>query len=489
MEELSGENDELRTRMGEASEQIQKLESELGRTIKDCAAQILAFNERNEGITKELQDIVAERSSAKAELAKKNAIVEDAVATITELRNELQCAEEDAESTIMALENKVAASESTRSELEEQNKQLAMQVAKGTSQHNEQVSMLEKALSESHWELDSLKRHMANLKLDKQSLEDRLMHLKRDNESLKKVEKNMGSFLKSVMGNRGTPNAESAAIVSAVAKGVKPLNMEKAANSGYLRSSDKTSQSRPKSGIRRGAKKDSVDRPSASNSDSARSIGSNASTMSTTRSRDSRESSSSRSIDGDNKLNLPSVQTSRSADNSSRSTGDKNDSNGLASDMLPSLTSSRSTASSGSSGSSDTQIAADVIARTAQFLKARHESRPGSRQGERASSEKTVTEEKIFTKKSISSKKKKLASHASKENSRNGSSRTLHKSTRGSSASVLGVRALKQHVRRATSAHPKKRTAGSSRSSSKKKKDPFVSRPGSAPARQTPKRV
>ena len=89
----------MRARTAEASEQIQRLEANSETTIKDCASQILAFNERNEGITKELQEIVAERAAAKAELKKKNAIVEDAVATITELRNELQCAEEDAEGT------------------------------------------------------------------------------------------------------------------------------------------------------------------------------------------------------------------------------------------------------------------------------------------------------------------------------------------------------------------------------------------------------
>ncbi len=487
----------MRARTAEASEQIQRLEANSETTIKDCASQILAFNERNEGITKELQEIVAERAAAKAELKKKNAIVEDAVATITELRNELQCAEEDAEGTIVELENKVAAVEAARSELEERNKQLAMDAAKGMAQNNAQVSSLEKALSESHWELDSIKRHVANLQLDKQSMEDRMQHLQRDNESLKKVEKNMGSFLKSVMGNRGTPNADSAAIVSAVAKGVKPLKIEKAAASNKHKEKAGTSASLlsatsgPKSGIRRGLHKKGGDGGNSS-SDTARSTGSNTSTTSTAR---SRESASSRSINGDDsntsRLNLPSVQTGRSDDSL---LGHSDSEGGV---LLPSLTSSRSASSI---GSNDTQVAADVIARTAQFLKKRQEGRPSSRQGGRSGSGNKTSEvdstQKLFTNSTKKAKKKKLLSHhASKENSRNGNSRTLQHSTRGSgSTSTLGVRALKQRVRRATSAHPNKRSTGGnpgSRSglSKKNKKEPRVSRPGSAPARQTPKRV
>ena len=86
------------------------------------------MSKSTKGITKELQEIVAERAAAKAELKKKNAIVEDAVATITELRNELQCAEEDAEGTIVELENKVAAVEAARSELEAAGKLNAQEV-------------------------------------------------------------------------------------------------------------------------------------------------------------------------------------------------------------------------------------------------------------------------------------------------------------------------------------------------------------------------
>lgn len=57
------------------------------------------------------------------------------------------------------------------------------------------------------------------------------------------------------------------------------------------------------------------------------------------------------------------------------------------------------------------------------------------------------------------------------------------------SVPALGVRALKQRVKRATSAHPKKRMNTRDPAKMKvKKRGIKKSRPGSAPARQTPTR-
>ena len=86
---------------------------------------------------------------------------------------------------------------------------------------------------------------------------------------------------------------------------------------------------------------------------------------------------------------------------------------------------------------------------------------------------------------------RKKSSRHDKENRRN--------HTRGGSSSMhsLGVRELKQRVRRATSAHPNKRSGDGHHAVSQSRRSKMgsakkklrKSRPGSAPARQTPKRV
>tara|TARA_B100000795_G_C22737146_1_gene413786 strand:- start:121 stop:519 length:399 start_codon:yes stop_codon:yes gene_type:complete len=93
--EMINELSELRTITTEQTELIRRSKDEGERNIQECATQILAFNERNENVTMELQDLVAERAALKLEVKKKNLIVEDAVSTITELRNELVRVDDD----------------------------------------------------------------------------------------------------------------------------------------------------------------------------------------------------------------------------------------------------------------------------------------------------------------------------------------------------------------------------------------------------------
>ena len=86
--------------------------------------------------------------------------------------------------------------------------------------------MFSTAYNDCTWEIDQLKRTIVNMESDAVTLNETIAMVRRDNSSLKKVEKNMGSFLKSVMGNRNNSSSEQQegdALVNAVAKGVKPL--------------------------------------------------------------------------------------------------------------------------------------------------------------------------------------------------------------------------------------------------------------------------
>ena len=91
--------------------------------------------------------MIAERASLKIELKKKNSIVEDAVSTITELRNELQSAEDDAETTINEVVAQLKSEQALNGTLKERNKKLMEETAKSTAVHTAQMNSLEKGLS------------------------------------------------------------------------------------------------------------------------------------------------------------------------------------------------------------------------------------------------------------------------------------------------------------------------------------------------------
>ena len=67
----------------------------------------------------ELQDLISDHAAVRSELKKKNSIVEDAVNTITELRYELQSAEDDAEATITEYAQKLDTEKETNKTLSE----------------------------------------------------------------------------------------------------------------------------------------------------------------------------------------------------------------------------------------------------------------------------------------------------------------------------------------------------------------------------------
>lgn len=238
------------------------------------------------------------------------------------------------------------------------------------------------------WEIDQLKRTIVTLENDSITAQETIAMIKRDNHSLKKVEKNMGSFLKSVMGSKGSigssigSDGEREAIVNGVKQGVKPLALtpKNIRNNTIKISGSNTKSGNKKSFLKNNGsseKKGSggIRRPGSACSnkkveDTARSTSARSTTS-------SRESTSARSINGDGNSNfsLPSMITDDAALSSHRS--DKSDSSIQSSESLPSLHKKKEITSKESN--KDNEIAAGVIARTAQFLKARQDARPVSR--------------------------------------------------------------------------------------------------------------
>ena len=96
----------------------------------------------------ELQDLISDHAAVRSELKKKNSIVEDAVNTITELRNELQSAEDDAEATITEYAQKLDTEKETNKTLSERNKKLMENGAKNKAIHTAQLGSMEKSLNE-----------------------------------------------------------------------------------------------------------------------------------------------------------------------------------------------------------------------------------------------------------------------------------------------------------------------------------------------------
>merc|ERR1711865_292668 len=168
--EMLNELSELRTITTEQTELIRRSKDEGERNIQECATQILAFNERNENVTMELQDLVAERAALKLEVKKKNLIVEDAVSTITELRNELQSAEEDAEETISDCVRKLEEERETNVTLGSRNKLLMEESAKSKAIHTAQLGSIERTMNQYENDIENEKRKNDNLENDKVTL-------------------------------------------------------------------------------------------------------------------------------------------------------------------------------------------------------------------------------------------------------------------------------------------------------------------------------
>jgi hypothetical protein len=252
--------------------------------------------------------------------------------------------------------------------------------------------MFSTAYNDCTWEIDQLKRTIVNMESDAVTLNETIAMVRRDNSSLKKVEKNMGSFLKSVMGNRNNSSSEQQegdALVNAVAKGVKPLvltpknirnaNLNKAHNGNNNAGTATKNNNKHSGGSGGSGGRGGIRRPGSASSnkkDSARSTTS-------TSSRESRESTSARSINNDgasiasvasaSSFSLPNMENV--GDRSDRS--DHSETSLQSTDSLPLLRHKKDTANS--DDNKDNAIAASVIARTAQFLKQRQEGRPASR--------------------------------------------------------------------------------------------------------------
>lgn len=122
----------------------------------------------------ELQDLISDHAAVRSELKKKNSIVEDAVNTITELRNELQSAEDDAEATITEYAQKLDTEKETNKTLSERNKKLMENGAKNKAIHTAQLGSMEKSLNEMLWDAEQTKRQMTALQNENITMEERI---------------------------------------------------------------------------------------------------------------------------------------------------------------------------------------------------------------------------------------------------------------------------------------------------------------------------
>ena len=122
----------------------------------------------------ELQDLISDNAAVRSELKKKNSIVEDAVNTITELRNELQSAEDDAEATITEYAQKLETEKETNNTLSGRNKKLMENGAKNKAVHTAQLGSMEKSLNEMLWDAEQTKRQMTALQNENITMEERI---------------------------------------------------------------------------------------------------------------------------------------------------------------------------------------------------------------------------------------------------------------------------------------------------------------------------
>ena len=160
LQELSAEVQDKKNQNKALRNKLEDVIQEKNNIKKDAASQILAFSERNKNLTNELEEMIGSKAKLMADLKKKQETVEDAVATITELRAELGNAEDDAEGTIEQLSQKLMAVEKDLHQVRSAREAEARENAKAMAQHTARLGQLQKALDESHWEVENLKRDL-----------------------------------------------------------------------------------------------------------------------------------------------------------------------------------------------------------------------------------------------------------------------------------------------------------------------------------------
>ena len=423
---------------------------------QDAAAQILAFSERNKDITNELQDLLGVKAKLSAELKKKSETVEDAVNTITELRGELSNAEEDAEATIEQISQKLMAVEKDFESVRIAREKEARDNAKAMAQHTARLGQLQKALDESNWELDTMKRDLNQSNRDKDDLEQKVQRLQRDNASLKKVESNMNGFLKNMMGEKESKHSHS--------MGLTPLRLSKTSSHGSSSKSSRSLQNSSRSSNGENSARSSSSAPdklhtrnSYTPDSSSKSHKSSSRPSSGSR---SRPSSGSRSRPSSAKRNKDKHHSSKDRyydeNASSKSNGADDD---LVLPALPAV---------------GEDVAANVIQRTADFLKSRNKSRSGplhssSGNPRPLSANNQLSDDEII----FSKRRSKRLNSLGKENI------SAHKINRAKSAA-----GRRRHDRNQSISYDAKNGP-----LSKKVRPSRKDRPNSAPMQQTPKRV
>ena len=200
------EHDQLKKELQDTTENLESARLEKRQLQEEAAGQILAFSERGRELNHEMQAVEGEKAKLAVELKNKNTILENALSTISELKNELHAAESDAEATIADLrEQSIAAQERLKEVSSEHERamsraseRLQAQVAKVSAIQKSKAS-LEAALEDRGWEIEALKRDVVTARSEHETLEREVERLKRDNQSLKKIESNMSGFLQNVM--------------------------------------------------------------------------------------------------------------------------------------------------------------------------------------------------------------------------------------------------------------------------------------------------
>eukprot|EP00943_MAST-04B_sp_MAST-4B-sp1_P009242 g9242.t1 len=457
LQELHNEVKDQKHTNKQLRQKLEKVLEEKNLIKQDAASQILAFSERNKDLTNELQDLLGIKAKLTAELKKKSETVEDAVSTITELRGELSNAEEDAESTIEQLSQKLMAVEKDFESVRAAREKEARDNAKAMAKHTARLGQLQKALDESNWELDTMKRDINQATRDKEDLEQKVQRLQRDNASLKKVESNMNGFLKNMIGEKENGRQSHS-------MGLTPLRLNKTTNHS---SSSKSSRSLS-SGERQNSSRSSNGGNSARSSSSApdKLHGRNSYTpdsSSKSYKNSSRPSSGSRSRPSSGSRSRPSSAKRNKDHNNSKhqqkeryydeNATSKN--NATEDDLvLPALP------------AVGEDVAANVIQRTADFLKSRNKNRGASSHSTRplSANNQLIEDDIVFSK-----RRSKRLNSLDKENMPS------------------------NKINRAKSAAGRRRQDRSYDSNkgplSKKIRPLRKDRPNSAPMQQTPKRV
>ena len=329
--------------------------------------------------------------------------------------------------------------------------------AKAMAQHTARLGQLQKALDESNWELDTMKRDLNQSNRDKDDLEQKVQRLQRDNASLKKVESNMNGFLKNVMGEKESLNS----------MGLTPLRLSKASSHG---SSSRSSRSL------NGADRQNSSR-SSNGGNSARSSSSAPDKLHSRKSYtpySSSKSGKSHSRPSSGSRSRPS-SGSRSRHSSARRNKDSKHSNNHGKD--------RHFDDNGKNGAEDElvlpalpavgeDVAANVIQRTADFLKSRNKNRGGILHSTSGNIRPVSASNNMNDDDIVFSKRRTKRLHSlDKENI------SAHKINRAKSAAGRRRQERNQNV------------TFDAKNGAKKIRPLRKDRPNSAPMQQTPKRV